>query len=101
MKIVKDRNTIQSLFNQGKPFKSGSILALWIESEEDAILFTAPIKKFKKAVSRNRIKRLMREAWRKNETQLNKSIALVYTSNEILSYDEIEKDIINIINRLK
>ncbi len=73
------------------------------------LLITVPKRNFKKAVDRNRIKRLTRECWRKNKSraleQLNKKeisldIALVYTAHTILSTHELEPKIILILQRL-
>jgi ribonuclease P protein component len=67
-------------------------------------------KKLKKAVDRNKAKRLIREAYRKNKEELIKllekspfemHISIIYTANEILSYQEIESKIIAMIIRLK
>lgn len=101
MKTIKSKKTIDNIFSNGKKFSSGNILAIYIPSEETEFLFAVSTKKYPRAVDRNRVKRLMRESVRKNEYELNKSIALVYTNNEIVSQSEIESDIKQIINRLK
>jgi ribonuclease P protein component len=60
-------------------------------------------------VKRNRVKRLVREAWRRNKSeiivkcekqQITFDIALVYTATVILSYQEIEKKIKQLSLRL-
>lgn len=62
-------------------------------------LISAPSKRFKRAVDRNRIKRLTREAYRKNknpfyaflkENNLYCLLAFIYSASDILPYDEIE-----------
>lgn len=64
------------------------------------ILISAPKKLFKKAVIRNKVKRLVREAFRKNKTllysfleenQLNCLLSVVYSSETILPYSKIEE----------
>ena len=72
--------------------------------------FTVSKKYFKKAVSRNRIKRLMREAYRlqKNDLQqqlLQKNIQLecfiLYTGNELPTYNLVFEKMTNILKRLQ
>ena len=62
-------------------------------------LISAPAKRFKRAVDRNRIKRLTREAFRKNkspfyaflkENNLFCLLAFIYSASEILPFREIE-----------
>lgn len=64
---------------------------------------------FKKAVDRNRIKRLTREAWRMQKQDLlsklknNKSclyVFMIYTGNEIPVYQDVYKMVNNIIKKL-
>jgi ribonuclease P protein component len=72
-------------------------------------MMTAPKKRFPRAVDRNRIKRLMREAWRKNKhtlyTALNEqgkklAIMLIYVGAELPEYKLAEDKIILILQRL-
>jgi ribonuclease P protein component len=64
---------------------------------------------FKKAVDRNRIKRLIREAYRQNKSILGSNLAsqpeslllgFIYTAKTIMEYKEIERKIILILQRL-
>ena len=70
--------------------------------------FTVSKSKFKLAVDRNRIKRLMRNAYRTNKTSFlnklqedNKTLALmfIYSRNTILEYDDIEEAMIKVLKK--
>lgn len=74
------------------------------------ILISVPKRTIKKAVDRNKIKRLIREAYRLNKNiiyeQLGEQsclldIAFIYTAKSILSYQEIERKIILILQTIK
>lgn len=77
------------------------VVYLPIEKEEAAasILISVPKKRFKRAVKRNRVKRQIREAYRKNKYLLvNKleekeqalAIAFIYLTDVLVTSDEIE-----------
>ena len=92
------------------PFKLISIPADLTVDVPFQIVFAVPKRNFKKAVERNHIKRLMREAVRKNKgtllnisTQKNQQLALflLYTGREIISYSEIEHKIVVLFERLE
>jgi len=73
------------------------------------LLVSVSKKKFHHAFKRNRVKRLMREAWRKNKAALYKSclgdnisvdVALVYTATVIHSYEEMLNKTRKAVNEL-
>ncbi len=73
------------------------------------VLISVPKRNLKKAVKRNRVKRLIREVYRKRkqklydhliENHLSINFAIIYTSKEILSYHELDEKIIVVIDRL-
>lgn len=113
---LKNKKLIEQLFAEGQhvfayPLK---LFYIKIESQVQSIspcLFsvTVPKKKFKKAVDRNRIKRLIREAYRLNKTlltptltQSNISLAImvIYIAEEELPFAEIEKSIKKLLYKL-
>ncbi len=71
------------------------------------VAFSVSKKYFKKAVDRNRIKRLMREAWRLQKNMLEEKIIdkplavfIIYTGNDLPKYNIVFEKITAIINRL-
>lgn len=111
---LKSRKAIEKLFKDGKSFSNFPFRILWIFNEfSDSALqtgFTVGSKHFKNAVDRNRIKRLMREAYRlqKNDLQeqLKKkskclSVFFIYVGNEIPEYRFIYDKAGNVLKRLQ
>src|SRR3569832_293963 len=89
-----NQSIIDRLIKKGNSFNSFPFKIIWLELQESTvpvkIVISVPKRKFKKAVDRNRIKRLIREAYRKNKHKLierleDKKIAmlLIYTSKTI------------------
>lgn len=110
------KKAIQLLFEKGKGFNFYPfrvvVYAHASEDDEPSIprfLVSVSKKRFHHAVKRNRIKRIVREAWRRNKSELivkceehkvTFDIALVYTATIILSYEEVEKKIKQLSLRL-
>lgn len=72
--------------------------------EHARILVSVPKKIFKRAVKRNLCKRRIREAWRKQKHLLNNEngmdILFIYSSKEVLNYEEIHTAIGQIIEKI-
>ncbi len=78
---LKSRKAIEGLFMQGKSLSQFPLRAMYkfeeVASEKDAIVqagVTASKKHFKKAVDRNRIKRLLRETYRLQKHSLLETV---------------------------
>lgn len=107
---------IQQLFEKGKGFNFYPFrVVVHAHHQEDdepnlpRVLISVSKKRFHHAIKRNKIKRLIRETWRKNKyelvvkcekEQITFDIALVYTATIILSYEELEKKIKQLSLRL-
>ena len=100
--------TFENIFTSGKSIKANCLRFLYVMKNEplnphDQPLQFAPIvakRKFKKAVDRNRIKRLIRESWRKNKCSLKTTlqqsdqfmaVVILYLPSEIITYKEVEE----------
>lgn len=98
---LKSRKSIELLFAKGSHFSVFPFKVIWMLQNEKAFLqagFAVSSRYFKKATDRNRIKRLMREAYRlqKNELQAHlqenlchMSVFIVYTGKELPAYNMV------------
>lgn len=113
---LTNKKKIDYLFANGSGFNLYPFRAIWVFSDaQDAkspaqVLISVSKKKIKKAVTRNLLKRRIREGYRKNKTELYSfltknnidcSLALVYIASDIALYKEIEQKIISILQRLE
>jgi len=100
------------LFGKGNNFSNFPFKVIWLPENKQSTLQAAVAvssRNFKKATDRNRIKRLMREAWRLQKNKLgvhlhekNKqlSVFILYVGKELPEYDIIFEKTGTIINRL-
>lgn len=111
---LKSRKLIQQLFKEGKSFSHFPFRVIYIQPENNhshlQSAFSVSSKNFKKAVDRNRIKRLMREAYRLQKFSLQNeleesgkylAVFIIYTGNEIPVYNAISEKMAAALNRLK
>lgn len=108
------RKIIDGLFSEGEGIKSYPFMLRYqiTNLPKDIpfqIVITAPKRNFKRAVDRNRIKRLMREVFRKNKHELeeylkesNQQLALfiMYTGRDMPDYKLIEAKLIKALVKL-
>ena len=103
---------IEKLFSGGsKSLPAFPLRIVYMPIEEDnyptlSILISVPRKKFKRAVKRNRVKRQIREAYRKNKFILkdvldkeNKkaAIAFIWLGNELYESSDIENKVVKLL----
>lgn len=108
---LKNKILIEKLFSEGKYLKSYPLRLIYspiekVEINNHKTAVTVTKRNFKKAVQRNFIKRVMREAFRKNkylvDSNLEKKFALmfIYTGNEIPDYSKISTAVVKLLNDL-
>ena len=109
---LKSRKAIDIMFTKGKSFSNFPFRILWVNVEnEDGLKagFSASTKNFKKATDRNKIKRLMREAYRLQKNELDVQLSLnkkainvffIYTGKEVPTYDLIFEKMGNVLKRI-
>ena len=86
-----NKTEIDNLFKTGKK-SYGKILKVISVAGNGEVIISAPIKTFKRAVDRNRVKRLIREAIREVDFS-NKNAFIIYNIAEIKTLQEIKEDL--------
>ncbi|WP_165025210.1 MULTISPECIES: ribonuclease P protein component [unclassified Dysgonomonas] len=110
------QKSIDRLFAQGESFIAYPLRVVYFVEDElneekqvPTVLASVSKKKFKRAVKRNRVKRLIREAYRLNKQPIHDllkvngkrlEIAFLYLKDELPTYGEIEKSMLKTINQL-
>lgn len=111
------RKQIELLLKNGSSFVLYPFRLVWHQNDllhspyPAQIVISVSRKKYRKATDRNRVKRLIREAYRKNKEQLlyhflrkeNKKLNLmvIYVGNKIFTAQEIEYKLNLCLNRLQ
>ena len=106
---LTSKKKIEGLFSKGSSFYLKALLVRHLATSETGqshqVLISVPKRNFKRAVDRNLIKRRIREAYRLNKHVIEDSephyIGFVYISKEILTFHEIQDQLIRALDRLK
>ena len=112
---LKSKKLIEQLFESGKRLKAFPIQLVYlkIDHKTDYLIqagFSVPKRRFKRAVDRNRIKRLMREAYRLHKYTLpnisdvdtKKHIFMfIYIGNHIETYTKIEAQFLKLLKEIE
>jgi len=113
---LKSRKQIEQLFTQGKnfavsPFRIYYLVSTLSTGSAVNLQFGPGVsgKNFKRAVDRNRIKRLIREAYRLQKNQLQEvlkqkklqlNLFLIYTGKELAEFNMVKEKVNVILNKL-
>ncbi|GGG93599.1 ribonuclease P protein component [Polaribacter pacificus] len=106
---LKSKTLIGQLYTQGKSVKAFPLRMVYIQTNHSSNFpvqagFSVPKRNFKKAVDRNRLKRLLRETYRKDKfivyTELAKPYVFMisFIGKEALPYSEIEIKMKKLLN---
>ena len=113
-RICKE-NDVQVLFDQGEGFSVYPFRVIFLFRRDESrpvtcrLLVSVSKKRFHHAFKRNRVKRLIRESWRRNKAPLYEicekdnislDVALVYTATVIHSYEEVLEKTHKAVNEL-
>jgi len=108
------KKQIEDLFRSSNAYGKNPFRIIWkVKDVEDEIsgvkiLVAVPKRKVKKAVQRNRIKRMVREVYRRNKKEINTFIknknkechmGILFVGNPMTTFDSIEKCISDLLKR--
>jgi ribonuclease P protein component len=111
---ICNQNQIDSLFKEGRSLKSGLFRLLFVETEKSGntpvqLLIAVPKKHLRHAVDRNRMKRLIREAYRVNKHKIIEvynrrgkhcDLAVIFNGVKCVSQAETSVAINELLDRL-
>ncbi len=109
--MLCSRDTLSEVYSKGKgvfkhPFSAKILVGNKDLPEAFEIAISVPKRRIPKAHDRNKIKRKVKEALRKNknilesflsQSEQSMSILLVYSTNEAMEYKDIEKQLIKLL----
>ena len=110
---ISFQKEIDLLFHEGTSFSVYPLRVVYVEKQPSSgvpvsILISVPKKRLKRAVKRNRVKRLIRETYRLNKNALWESLhlsgkglllAFVYISNEVCNFSTLETSMKKIMTK--
>ena len=103
---LKSKKQTDQLFSEGKKFSLTPFRIFYTvnatESTSHQFGVGVSSKVFKRATDRNRVKRLVREAWRlqKHLLQIKLVIFFIYTGKELPEYEEVYNKVGRAIDKL-
>lgn len=111
---LKSRKLIEQLFSEGKKFSVTPFRVFYVVEQNNESGLQVGVgtstKNFKRAVDRNRIKRLMREGWRLQKNELQEELKMqkqrllvfiIYTGRDLPDYREILSKTAIVLQKLK
>ncbi len=112
---LRSKKVIEKIIAEGRSISQNPFRLNWVLTELTTkfpaqLAIAVPKRFFKRAVDRNRIKRLVREVYRKNKSgmyalleskQLQCALLFVYNGRTIPDYGEVEKKILLTLQRFE
>jgi ribonuclease P protein component len=110
---LKSRKLIEQLFSEGNKFGIAPFRIFYLYKEDKKMLLQFGVgvssRNFKKSVDRNRIKRMIREAYRLQKSTLQNKLKdkngelnlfVIYTGKEIPEYTEVHNKMKKVLDKL-
>ena len=103
---ITNKKVIQKLFESGKKISLPPFILKYFYDKKEVknkVLISVSKSKINSSVKRNLLKRRIRESYRLNKNIINRmgySFAFVYSSSKILEYDELNKNLIDLLNKI-
>ena len=103
---ITNKKIIQNLFESGKKIIFSPFILKYLDGRKESknkVLISVSKSKIKSSVKRNLLKRRIRESYRLNKNiikGLGYSFAFVYSSSKVLSYNEINKSLVELLNKV-
>jgi ribonuclease P protein component len=111
---LKSKKISDLVFDKGGKAKAFPVIARFLDTalpEPVAVqvMVTVSKKKFKRAVDRNRVKRLLREAWRLEKPDMEnrltadekqRAIVFIFVGNELPEFEEVQSAIASLVSQM-
>lgn len=109
---LKSKILIDRLFSEGKSIHNFPVKLIYIPVKDLTLSsnktgVSVPKRSFKKAVDRNYLKRLLREAFRKNKYLVDNNLPykyafmFIFTGKKIVDYQQVNSGITAVLKKLK
>lgn len=102
-KIVKENSLIQRIYREGKSYADYNLVLYVANSpKKDYKVAFAAGKKLGNAVIRNRVKRIMREAYRLNQGKIKENVCLLLVARQNSIYikrQDMEKSFLKLVKK--
>jgi len=103
---LKKTKNFNLTFKKGKKYCNEviEVKVRKINKNEKKFVFVAPIKDFKKATERNKVKRILREALRENLDNIKSGFNMIFIAKKNIldySFQEVKKSIEKSLNKFK
>ncbi len=108
---LKSVKRFAQLFEEGKSISGYPLKLIYVRIENQEVSIkagvTVPKRNFKSAVDRNKVKRLLREAYRRNKaivfnnTDANFAFLFLYLGKEMPSFGQLDEKMKQVLNKFK
>lgn len=112
---ITRKGDIDLLFTKAKTLRKGSVMLKYIipenrdQKQPVQVLIVVSKKRLNKAVDRNKVKRQLREIYRRNQKQLQNFLkldktlllAIVYVGQGKVNFHQMERDYLKLVEKMK